>query len=220
MMWLGIRRKSSPVDDALGVSEYQANTHLRVQGQASRRPGMLSTSIAKQAGPIYEIMGASGLGSNFLTFDTGGDADGFTQAGGGGNDPWPPPPQPPKKRKPVGERQGACIVWGPLSDTGTDNSGTWTFTLPPDSCPGTLLVGAAEAGGGSGGSGSGGAGGDYGYSFDVLANGVPILSTGCLVNDGAFAAIPAGTTSLQYTVTASCVGGLVPGTWSILATSP
>jgi hypothetical protein len=88
--------------------------------------------------------------------------------------------------------------------------------LPADSCPGQFFFSALE-GGGSGGSG---ADGDYGYSIDVLADGVPILTTGCLVNDSALANIPAGTLVLDYTVTASCLGGLIPGTWSVSATSP
>lgn len=215
-IWHGIHSHSTDVDDTPGVSAYQANTRLQKQGELQRRCGFLSSAIAKQSGPILYIMGAHGLGNSSLTFNLGGNVDAFGTSGGS-LDPWPPPPEKPKKRKPKGDKQGACTLWGPFGDGGTDSAGPLTFTLPASSCPGTLIFTASEDSGESGGSGGSGSHTDYGYSVDASADGVPIITSGCLVNDSAFGVIPAGTLSISYTVTAGCAGGSTPGSWSIQA---
>ncbi len=204
----GIRRKTTDVLEDYGQAHYLQNVRLKRVGEIGRRAGLGKSTMAQLAGPVQFMIGGWS-NESFIVNGTGGNVSGQEDPRAywmAGNVPPPPPPPPP----PPG-----CTIWGPLSDGGTDNSGTWTFTLPAGSCPGTLIVTATEGGG----SGSG-AGGDYGYSFDVTADGVAILNTGCLVNDGAAAAIPAGTLAVAYTVTASCVGGLIPGTWTISATSP
>jgi hypothetical protein len=206
----GIRRKTTDVLSDYSQAHYLQNARLKRIGEMGRRAGLGKSTMAQLAGPVQFMIGGWNY-EPFIVNGTGGDVT-------GNSDPlvfWtiarvPPPPPPPPP--PPG-----CTLWGPFGDNGTDNSGTWTFTLPAGSCPGTFIVTAIEGGGSSGGSG---ASGDYGYSFDVTADGVPILNTACLVNDGAAAVIPAGTISLQYIVTASCVGGLIPGTWSVSATSP
>jgi hypothetical protein len=214
MTWLGIKTDTTPVDDTPGAAEEVIGVRLRKQGEMQRRWGFLSTSIAKQAGPIRYIVASNRPSNNFVTLGVDGTPQGFS--GGGGNDPWPPPPGGPKKRRPKGDRQGACTLWGPFGDSGSDAAGPLTFTLPASSCPGTIIFSASEAGS----SGGSGASSDYGYSAVVTADGVPILTTGCLVNNGAGGVIPAGTLSIGYTITAGCAGGTTPGSWIIQATCP
>lgn len=97
MTWIGISRGTTPVDQRLGVSEFQANTRMKVVNELQRRWGFQSSAIAQQDGPILGIVSANGVTGNFLTFDLGGPAlgqiDGFS----------PPPDQPPgpKRRKPI-----------------------------------------------------------------------------------------------------------------------
>jgi hypothetical protein len=197
--WRGIDTSTTPVDPTLGTGVTQTNTTMRISGELARRHGFLNTSIARRAGAVYNIIGATPpYGSYvFVGWDNG------TSITVNGDGPIPPPPwNPPKRRRPRGDRD-VCTIWGPFVDSGTD-SGTLNaiFNLPADSCPGQFFFSALE-GGGSGGSG---AGGDYGYSIDV--------------NDSSLANIPAGTLVLDYTVTASCLGGLIPGSWSVSATTP
>lgn len=214
MTWLGIIRDTTDVDPRPGVSHVQFNTRMQVANELQRRWGYLSSAIAKQSGPILGIASANGANGNFVTFDLGASTQGFTGTGSTGIDVLPPQPPGPKKRKPKGDR-GTCTIWGPFSDGGTAGVSS-TFMLPAGSCPGTVHFTSAEAGG-SGGSGGGS---DYGYSVTVLADGVAILTSGCVVNDGSTGVIPAGALVLSYTVTAGCAGGAIPGSWSISATTP
>lgn len=212
MTWRGIRYDTTPVDDTPNTSELQYNTHFRVANELRRRVGYQNTSIAKQTGAILGIVSSNGVSGNFLTFDLGGSEQGFSTGGGGGIDVLQPQPPGPKKRRPKGDR-GTCTIWGPFGDSGSASAGPLTFTLPASSCPGTVIFTSTEGGGSGGGS-------DYGYSAVITADGVPILTTGCLVNSGAGGVIPAGTLSVGYTVTAGCAGGSTPGSWLIQVTTP
>jgi len=98
-IWRGIQTHTTPVDSTPGISEWQQNTRMLKAGELQRRTGFQSTAIAKQSGAIYEIMSATGLGSNFLTFDLGATIDGRTTAAGS-IDVFPPPPVGPKRRRP------------------------------------------------------------------------------------------------------------------------
>lgn len=53
--WKGIQRKTSPVDDDDGVSHYQENTRLNVDGELRRRHGFARSSIEKIATQVYGI---------------------------------------------------------------------------------------------------------------------------------------------------------------------
>lgn len=211
MKWAGINRRLSPVAEVPGVSEYQQNTRMRVAGELQRRWGFQSTSIAKQAGAILNIASAYPAGGNYLTFDV---AQSVGANGGtlGGIGPIPPPPvQPPRRRRPgVTVAPGFCITWGPVTNSGTTTT-TDGFSIVPNSCAGTLVVVATESERRSS---------SYGYQFTVTANAVPILTTGCLVNAGTSAVIPAGTTTIAYTVTGGCAGGSTEGDWSMTFTCP
>lgn len=117
--WLGTNTSTSELDQTAGVSTYQQNTDMKKDSELRRRRGFLSSSIAKQSGPIKYIIGAFGLGSNFLTLGVGNDSvAGFVETSqtSGPIDRLIPPQIPPKKIKPNGDRE--CPVF-PNWQTGT-----------------------------------------------------------------------------------------------------
>lgn len=132
-IWRGIQTHTTPVDSTTGISEWQQNTRMLKAGELQRRTGFQSTAIAKQAGAIYEIMSATGLGSNFLTFDLGATIDGRTTAAGS-IDVFPPPPVGPKRRRPdvVAGNPVAPVInfvtYDPTSPPATYIVGVVTFT--------------------------------------------------------------------------------------------
>ena len=127
-VWQGIRSQTTPVDPTPGVSEWQANTRMRKQGELQRRYGFLSTAIAQQTGAIYDIISANGLGGNFLTFDLNGSEGGFLFGGGGGGN-WPPPPVGPLRRRPKGVAGApqAPVINGVTFSPATPTSGIDQF---------------------------------------------------------------------------------------------
>lgn len=220
MTWLGTIRDTTPVDPRHGVSEFQANTRMEVANELQRRYGFQSTAIAKQNGPILGIASADCASGNFYSFLNGTASPTSYEVQGFGPPPVPPRP-PPKKKKPIVGDPVACTIWGPFGDSGSVTGGAFPYTLPASSCAGTLTVTGAEAGGGSGGGSGGGPPPDnYGYSFTATADGVPFLTSGCLISDSTFASIPPGTLNVTVTVTTNCAGGTTPGSWSISVTSP
>lgn len=211
MKWRGVTAKSSPVDDTPGVSEYQQNTRMRIEGELQRRWGMMSSAIAKQAGPIYNIASGSPASGNLITFGVFNAAGPSASVNGFGPPPVPPW-QPPKRRKPIVPPPGSCTIWGPFSDAGTTGA-TNSYVLPAGSCSGTVSVSGMESADRSRTD-------NYGYSFTVTADAVLILSSGCLINSGAFIAIPPGALAISVVVTAGCAAGSLVGSWSISVTSP
>ena len=125
MTWLGIARDTTSVDPRPGVSEFQANTRMRVSGELQSRWGYLSSAIAQQAGPILGIASANGATGNFLTFNLGGAAPGEVD----GFSPVPAQPVGPKRRKPV------VVVGNPTAPV--INS----ITPSPTSPPATYIIG-------------------------------------------------------------------------------
>jgi hypothetical protein len=206
MDWAGINRKITPIGGPMGISFYQQNTRMRVDKECQRRLGMCSTNLPPAGAAIIGLAAAFTPNGPIVASLTPTDVIGATNPLPMWRELYLVPPQ----GDPV-----TCTLWGPFNDSGT-GAAAGGHNPPAGSCPGTVTFSAAEAGGG----GSGGGGTDYGYSAVVTANGVPILTTGCLVNAGAFGSIPAGTTVLAYTVTAGCAGGSTPGSWSLDFTSP
>lgn len=211
--WFGMSSKTSAVDSTVGLSAEQTNTRMRIEGELQRRYGMLSTLIARQAGPIRNIVSAYPAGGNYLTFDV-------EAPGGGGNEvsgqpPTPPPWRPPKRRKPIIQPPTMCTLWGPFSDTGEATPLTVTYNLPADSCAGTLTMTGIE-------DPSRARGDDYGYSFTVDFDGVNAGASGCLVNSSSFLAIPPGVLVVDVHVQPQCVFplGSQHGTWEVTVTSP
>lgn len=213
MTWLGIIRDTSPVDPTPRVSEYQRNTSMRVANELQRRKGYQSALLAKQDGPILAIASVG----NFLTFDIGSTSVPGVGSGNVAGETLGVGQTGPKKRKPLIDPPNVCTTWASFLNQGTGVGGVFNHTLPVGSCAGTITVIGVEADAG----GSAGDGLDYGYTFVVTANAVNILTSGCLVNDSAFATIPAGTTAVSITVTVNCrAQGAAPGNWTVQGTQP
>jgi len=62
MIWRGIVRDTTDVDDTPGVSHYQTNTRMRIEGELQRRFGFLSSELDQESGPILGLM----AGNNFM----------------------------------------------------------------------------------------------------------------------------------------------------------
>jgi hypothetical protein len=206
MDFAGINRKITPIGGPMGISYYQQNTRMRVDKEIQRRLGMCSTNLPKANAAIIGLAAAYTPNGPIVASLTPTDVIGAA-------DPLPMWREM-YLRGPRGDPV-TCTIWAPHSDSGTSGTSNG-FALAAGGCPGTVTFSCAEAGGG----GSGGGGTDYGYSILVNADGVPILTSGCLVNSGAFAAIPANTLLLSYTVTAGCAGGSTLGSWSLNFTCP
>lgn len=127
-VWRGIESHVTDVDSTPGASPWQANTRMRKAEELQRRWGFLSTAIAQQAGPIRYIIGAYGLGSNYLTLGNGGEAQGFVGDGGGGSDPWPPVPKRPRVIRPDGLPEPPCDVY-PTWTVEEETGGSFTSTV-------------------------------------------------------------------------------------------
>lgn len=119
--WQGLSSKTSAVDSTVGISAYQENTRLRIDGELQRRWGMIASGLPKQDGPILLI--ASAIRGNFLTFDIGGgEVDGFS--------PLPPPTiDGPKWKKPQ-------VIGGNPQPPVIDS-----ITFSPTSPPATYVIG-------------------------------------------------------------------------------
>lgn len=201
-----MNRKITSIGGHGGISEYQENTRLQVDQEMRRRLGMASTNLPSAG------VGIIGIGAAYtpngpvvvtLTPSTViGNADPLAK--------W-------RERYLVGPRGDplACALWGPHNYNGT-NGDLNSFAQPALACQGSVAFTATESGGG--GSGSGGS--SYGYSCIVTVDGVIVLSTGCLVNNGAIGTIPANALVVQYAVTAGCAGGSTPGLWELEFSSP
>jgi len=213
MTWLGTIRDTSPVDPTPRVSEYQQNTSMRVANELQRRNGYQSSLLDKQDGPILAIASVG----NFLTFDIGSTMTPGVSSGDIAGETLGVGLVGPKKRKPIIDPPDVCTPWASFLDQGTTVGGVFNHTLPASACAGTITVIGVEADDG----GSDGDGLDYGYDFVVTADGVPILSSGCLINDSAFAAIPPDTITVSITVTVDCMAqGADPGNWTVQGTQP
>lgn len=206
MDWAGMNRKITPIGGPGGISYYQQNTRMRVDKELQRRLGMCSTNLPPAGAAIIGLATAYTANGPIVASLTPTDLI-------GGVDPLPMWREL-YLRRPRGDPL-TCTLWGPFHDSGATSS-AGGHAPPAGSCSGTVTFTATEFGGGR----SGGGGSDYGYSAVVTANGVPILTTGCLVNSGAFGIVPAGTTVLAYTVIGGCAGGATPGTWALDFTSP
>ncbi len=211
--WFGMSSKTSAVDSTVGLSAEQTNTRMRTEGELQRRYGFLSTLIARQAGPIRNIVSAYPAGGNYITFDVESAGGGSSEAFG--QEPPIPPWRPPKKRRPIIDPPESCTLWGPFNDSGQATPLTVTYNLPADSCAGTLtMIGIEDSGRARGD--------DYGYSFTVDFDGVNAGGSGCLVNSSSTLAIPPGVLVIDVHVQPACVFplGTQHGTWETTVTSP
>lgn len=205
MDWAGINRKVTPIGGPMGSSFYQQNTRMRVDQEVQRRLGMASTNIPPSSAAIIGLAAAYTPNGPIVISLTPIEVNGMAD------------PLPRWRERYLVRPRGdpvTCTLWGPFSASGTVSAGG-NFVLPATACQGTVTFTSTEAGGGRRGGSS-----DYGYSVVVTAGGVPILSSGCLVNSGAFGSVPLGTLLVAYTVTGGCSGGSTPGNWSISVTSP
>ena len=205
--WRGMDRKTTPIAGADGSSFYQQNTRLHVDKELGRRLGMASTNLPSAGAGIIGIGAAYTPNGPVVVTVTPttviGNADPLAR--------W-------RERylvRPIGGPV-TCTLWGPNSYSGI-NGDLNSFVLPASSCLGSVTFTSAEAAGGSGGSG---AGGSYGYSVVITVDGIIVLSTACLVNNGAVGSIPANALNVQYAVTAGCAGGSIPGLWELEFSSP
>lgn len=131
MDWLGIRTDVTPVADMPGAAEAAFGVRLRKAGELQRRWGFLSSSIAKQSGPIRYIVASNRPGNNFITLGTDSSPNGFATDGGG--DVFPPPPVGPKRRRPMGDAGTAAppvinFITADPPDPGFYPAGLVTFT--------------------------------------------------------------------------------------------
>lgn len=205
MKWLGIYRHTTDVDDTPGVSIWQQNTRTMVDGELQRRPGFLSSEIAKQAGAIYGIVGAGPANGSFVMLDVG---NGATVGGGTvGGDPQPPRPPPPPKKPKWPPPMDPCTPWVTQTDTGT-TSDTFTMTLGANRCAGRITMTGTEDAGRTRGTG-------YGYTFVVDIDGVNAFASGCLQDDSVTFDFPKGTRTIDINITGGCAGGVQPGQWDI-----
>lgn len=194
MMWRGMLSGTTPVDDTPGVSIYQENTRMRVKGELQRRWGMQNTTIAKQSGPIYGIVGAQPANGNMLTFDV-------YVAGGGGSATiggFGPPPDPPvdgrKRRKPGG------VVAGPLAPWTIPPTvpGGGVVNLPALAKAGTIsFVASSNVCFGPG----------QGVIFYLYIDGVFTYQTACMVNGSDSFPVPVQTSNVEVTMALGCNGG-------------
>ena len=72
MKWKGIVTDTTDVDDTEGVSVYQQNTRMLIEGELQRRHGLIATGLSKASGAILNLAGGSG----FIVTGIDGQADG------------------------------------------------------------------------------------------------------------------------------------------------
>lgn len=200
IVYKGIHRKTTDVLDDYGQAQYLQNVRLRRVGELGRRAGLGKSTMARLDGPVQFMIGAW---SNvpFIVNGTGGDVTGNAEPllwWIGGTLPIP---------------DGHSCARYSVSTSGTVSDVGDFPPLPRRACAGTVTVTGMESGGCRGA--------DYGYQFTISADGVAILTSGCLVNDSAFAAIPAGASLIQFLVMGGCSSPGAPvGSWQISLSAP
>jgi hypothetical protein len=75
MSWQGIKADTTDVDEAQGVSSYQLNTRMQVDGELQRRYGMLSTGLPPLDGPVLYLASGSGFVVRGTATNVEGDPD-------------------------------------------------------------------------------------------------------------------------------------------------
>ena len=88
MKWEGIVTDTTDVDDTEGVSVYQQNTRMLIEGELQRRHGLIATGLSKASGAILNLAGGSG----FIVTGIDGQADGVPDTINAITGPkWKPP---------------------------------------------------------------------------------------------------------------------------------
>ena len=130
MIWSGINRKLTSTYQGTGVSEYQQNTRMTVEGELQRRPGMAPANFSPAGGSALGMVGAFPTSGPYgCVVDSAGTINGFPVTGPRWGWPQVQPPVP----------QGA--QWS-LSGNW---SGDFTYSTT-GTCPGTVRTISQDAG--------------------------------------------------------------------------
>lgn len=113
MKWSGINRKMTPLAEDPGMSQYQQNTRMIVDGELQRRPGMAAASFspASSIGVLGMVGAYPTSGPYGVVVDSSGNVTGFPVVG--------PIWEPPKLKQPVRGKSFilvATLSWGDFSD--------------------------------------------------------------------------------------------------------
>ena len=203
--WKGMNVKMTPIGDMPGISEYQLNTSVFTTNELTRRRGMSQASPDTRGVPIIGLATVYTPNGSVTIQQTAGALSGFEP--GLTFPKWKDAILIPPIGFPV-----TCTLWATYNDasvSGTSNG----YALPASACTGTIRFTSIEDPNNRYGI-------NYGYSITAFADGVPILASGCLVNAGISAAIPANTLVVGYTVVAACAGGTLFGSWTLSMTTP
>ena len=120
MIWSGINRKLTSTYQGTGVSEYQQNTRMTVEGELQRRPGMAPANFSPAGGSALGMVGAFPTSGPYgCVVDSAGTINGFPVTGPRWG--WP------QVQPPVA--QGSQWVIG-NSLWGSDGTATATGTCP------------------------------------------------------------------------------------------
>jgi hypothetical protein len=127
MSWQGIKADTTDVDETQGVSSYQLNTRMQVDGELQRRYGMLSTGLPPLDGPVLYLASGSGFVVRGTATNVDGDPD-VTGIEVG-----------PERRPPIIDviRQGGGWVI-PYTNAGGDKHATAVPGGGTHSCAGTI----------------------------------------------------------------------------------
>lgn len=74
--WLGIQRRTSPIDPR-PAADYAVNNNYSVKGEIRRRHGAAATNVPKQAGAVLNIQPPIGPNGGIIVFPTGGTLFGY-----------------------------------------------------------------------------------------------------------------------------------------------
>lgn len=206
MTWRGINRETSEVDQTPKLSIWQQNVTMDKESDLRRRPGFLSSLIAKQAGAIYGIVGAGPWNGSFITLNVGNGSTvgGGTIIGDGGPIVIPIPPRKPKFPPPMPKN---CKQWVDEAFNG-DVDDTVSKNFDANSCPGRIIMTGVEDAGRSRGTA-------YGYQFLVDVDGLNVFASDCLVNDAVTYNFPKGTRRVNVHIVGNCIGTASVGTWDV-----
>ena len=129
MIWSGINRELTSTYQGTGVSEYQQNTRMTVEGELQRRPGMAPANFSPAGGSALGMVGAFPTSGPYgCVVDSAGTINGFPVTGPRWG--WP------QVQLPIAQG-GAWTI--PFNSLGGGGANLYTFNI--QSCPGTFTMG-------------------------------------------------------------------------------